>query len=90
MLLTVVYTVMTGLTTIDRLKRKATNTLLDSEDKPIDLEEIFGIQGYWTWPLPMDPVFEHYDAIMGYSTTERLRREQREMEIADAKGFSEV
>lgn len=81
---------MTGLTTIDRLKRKATNTLMESEDEPIDPEEVFGIAGYWTWPLPMDPVFEDYDVVMGYSSTERLLREQRDMEITDLKGFSEV
>jgi hypothetical protein len=89
-LMTVMYTVMTGLTTIDRLKRKATNSLLESEDEPIDPEDIFGIQGYWTWPLPCDPVFEDYDRVMGYSTTERLLREQRDMELAHSKGFSEV
>ena len=93
MLMTVVYTIMTGLTTIDRLKRKATNTLMVSEDEPIELEDIFGIQGYWTWPLPMDPVFEDYDRVMGYSTTERLLREQNDMEVAagiDPKGFTDV
>lgn len=89
MLVTVVYSVMTGLTTIDRLKRKAQNTLHQSEDEPIEAEEIFGIQGYWTWPLPMDPIFEDFDKVMGYSTTERLLREHRDQDV-DTKGFSEV
>jgi len=82
---------MTGLTTIDRLKRKASNTLGQSEDEPIDFEEIFGIQGYWTWPLPIDPVFEDYDKVMGYCTTERLLREQGDLEAADpSKGFTDI
>ncbi len=72
----ITYGVMTGVGTIDRLKRKATDTLFLSEEEPVDLEDIFGISGYWTWPLPIDPVFEDYDRIMGCSTPQRLLREQ--------------
>ena len=84
MLMTVVYTILTGLTTIDRLKRKASSTPVHSDDEPMNLEDIFGIQGYWTWPFPIEPVFEDWDRVMGYSTTERLLREQQQH---DSNGF---
>jgi hypothetical protein len=77
MLMTVVYSIMTGLTTIDRLKRKAKNTLEDCQEEPIDLEHVFGIGGYWTWFIPIDPIFQDWDQVMGYSTTERLLRENQ-------------
>lgn len=77
MLMNVTYGIMTGVGTIDRLKKKADGTIYDSEDEPIKLKDIFGIQGYWTWAFPLDPVFEDYDRVMGYSTPSRLRREQQ-------------
>lgn len=68
---------MTGVGTIDRLKKKASNTVLDSDEEPIALMDIFGMQGYWTWALPMDPIFEDYDRVMGYSIPQRLLREKQ-------------
>lgn len=68
------YGIMTGVGTIDRLKRKASNTWNDSEDEPIPLTDIFGIASIWVWWLPIDPIFEDYDAIMGYATHQRLLR----------------
>ena len=56
---------MTGIGTIDRLKKKATNTMSTSDEEPIDLIDIFGIGGIWTWWLPIDPIFEDYDRVMG-------------------------
>uniref|UniRef100_A0A7S1Y3T6 Palmitoyltransferase n=1 Tax=Grammatophora oceanica TaxID=210454 RepID=A0A7S1Y3T6_9STRA len=76
MLMNVTYGIITGTGTIDRLKKKATNTLYLSEDEPVPLEVVFGIQGYWSWFLPIDPVFADFDKIMGYSTPQRLLREQ--------------
>lgn len=76
MLLNVIYGIMTGIGTIDRLKKKASGTLYDAEDEPMPLKDIFGIQGYWTWFLPVDPVFEDYDRIMGYAIPDRLKRER--------------
>lgn len=76
MLMNVTYGIMTGIGTIDRLKKKADGTLYESEEEPLKLKEIFGIAGYWTWALPIDPVFEDYDRVMGYSIPQRLRREQ--------------
>lgn len=76
MLLNVVYGIMTGIGTIDRLKKKANGTLYDAMDEPVQLKNIFGVQGYWTWILPVDPVFEDYDRVMGYSIPHRLMRER--------------
>ena len=71
---------MTGIGTIDRLKKKATNTMGQSDEEPINLEDVFGIAGYHTWPFPIDPVFEDYDRVMGFSTPQRLSREQNFLE----------
>lgn len=76
MLMNVVYGILTGIGTIDRLKKKATNTMHQSDEEPIPLQDVFGIAGYHTWWLPMDPVFFDYDQVMGYSTPQRLLREQ--------------
>jgi len=70
------YGLMTGIGTIDRLKKKATNTMATSDEEPIALTDVFGIAGIHTWPFPVDPVFEDYDRVMGYSTPQRLLREQ--------------
>jgi len=82
MLMNVTYGLMTGIGTIDRLKKKATNTMSQSDEEPIALKDVFGIAGYHTWPFPIDPVFEDYDRVMGYSTPQRLLREQQFMEQA--------
>ena len=76
MLMNVIYGLLTGIGTIDRLKKKATNTMGDSEEEPIPLTDVFGIGPRWQWPLPMDPLFEDFDRVMGYSTPQRLLREQ--------------
>ena len=82
MLMNVCYGIMTGIGTIDRLKKKATNTMNASDEEPIPLKEIFGIAGYHTWPFPVDPVFEDYDRVMGFSMPQRLAREQQLVEHA--------
>ena len=76
MIMNVTYGIMTGVGTIDRLKKKANNTIVLSEEEPQPLEDIFGVQGLWTWWIPMDPLFEDYDRVLGYSTPQRLLREQ--------------
>ena len=76
MIMNVVYGIMTGIGTIDRLKKKATNSMNDSEEAPVPLTYIFGIGPLWTWPFPMDPIFEDYDQVMQYATPQRLLREQ--------------
>ena len=76
MIMNVVYGILTGIGTIDRLKKKATNTMSDSEEEPIPLKDIFGIGPWYTWPLPVDPLFDDFDNVMGFSTPQRLLREQ--------------
>jgi hypothetical protein len=76
-IMNVTYGIMTGVGTIDRLKKKASSVVPDSDEEPIPLKDIFGIQGYWTWALPMDPIFEDYDRVMGYSQPQRLLREKQ-------------
>lgn len=76
MIMNVVYGILTGVGTIDRLKKKATNTMTDSMEEPIPLTDIFGIGPWYTWPLPVDPLFEDFDQVMGFSTPQRLLREQ--------------
>lgn len=82
----VTYGLMTGIGTIDRLKKKATNTMSQSDEEPIPLKDVFGIAGYHTWPFPVDPVFDDYDRVMGYSMPQRLSREQNFVEQAAAAG----
>ena len=44
------------------------------------MKDVFGIAGYHTWPFPIDPVFDDHDKVMGFSTPQRLAREQQLME----------
>jgi hypothetical protein len=81
MLMNVCYGLMTGIGTIDRLKKKATNTMGSSDEEPIPLKDVFGIQGWHTWPFPMDPIFEDYDVVKGYCMPQRLDRERQFMEF---------
>ena len=81
MLMNVLYGVLTGIGTIDRLKKKATNTMSQSDEEPIALIDIFGIAPLYTWFLPVDPVFEDYDRVMGYSMPQRLDRERQLCEL---------
>ena len=77
MLMNVLYGVLTGIGTIDRLKKKATNTMSQSDEEPIALIDVFGIAPIWTWPFPTDPIFDDYDRVMGYSMPQRLDRERQ-------------
>jgi hypothetical protein len=76
MLMSNIYAIYTGVGTVDRLKKKATNTWHESEEEPTRLSDIFGIAPVWTWPFPIDPIFDDYDRIMGYATPQRLLRAQ--------------
>lgn len=76
MIMNVWYGIMTGIGTIDRLKKKANATMMESDEEPLEWVDIFGIGPYYTWVLPVDPIFEDYDRVMGYSTPQRLLREQ--------------
>ena len=52
MIMNVVYGIMTGVGTIDRLKKKATNTMAESDAEPLDMKDIFGIGPFIMWFLP--------------------------------------
>jgi hypothetical protein len=76
MLMNVCYGLLSGIGTIDRLKKKANNELHLADEEQIPLKDVFGVAGYHTWPFPVDPIFEDFDRVMGYSTPQRLLREQ--------------
>lgn len=80
MIMNVCYGIMTGIGTIDRLKKKATSTMMESDEEPIELVDVFGIGPCYTWLLHMDPIFEDFDRVMGYSTPQRLLRGQLRVE----------
>ena len=74
MLMNVTFGLMTGIGTIDRLKKKANNSIAEAIEEPIPLKDVFGIGGYWTWLLPMDPLLEDHDIVVGYSISYILLR----------------
>mmetsp|Transcript_24289 Transcript_24289/g.48742 ORF Transcript_24289/g.48742 Transcript_24289/m.48742 type:complete len:131 (-) Transcript_24289:197-589(-) len=76
MLMNVQFGLMTGIGTIDRLKKKASGSVADSTEEPIPLKDVFGIGHYISWLFPIDPLFEDYDRVMGFSTPQRLLREE--------------
>lgn len=78
MLMNITYGIMTGIGTIDRLKKKATGTRGSSEEEPIPLEDVFGMNRNITWLLPIEPIYPDYDRVVGYSMPQRLLREGNE------------
>jgi hypothetical protein len=98
--------ITTGLGTIDRMRLKATKNSENASSKapplswedaedPIPLNNIFGDQGYWTWCLPIDPIWDDYERVVGYATRERLNREQLLDQESDSResnfeGYSQV
>jgi hypothetical protein len=86
MLVSVVYGILTGVGTIDRLKRKAGDVWHDATDEPTPLKDIFGIH-IWAWWLPIDPVFDDYDRIMGYVSLTRLLRNEASYDEENQQRF---
>lgn len=39
--------------------------------------QVFGIGPIYTWPFPVDPIFEDFDRVMGYTMPQRLDRERQ-------------
>jgi hypothetical protein len=66
MLMNVTYGIITGIGTIDRMKKKMANTMHLSDEAPILLVDIFGVGHPMSWLLPVDPIFEDYDDVMGF------------------------
>jgi palmitoyltransferase ZDHHC3/7/25 len=77
MLSSVIYGIYTGIGTIDRLKKRATNTWHETTEEAIPLKDIFGVGTRWLWWLPTDPDFDNYDRVMGYATRQRLLRQEQ-------------
>ena len=61
--------------TINRLKKNVNGIFNEEDDEPISLKDVFGVRPWWYWFFPSDPIFEDYDLVMGYCTTQRLLRE---------------
>lgn len=78
MLMNVIYGIVTGIGTIDRLKFKTTNAWEECDKQSVPLTEIFGIGPYWTWVLPIDPLWHDHDEVLGYVTRQRLLRQYKE------------
>jgi hypothetical protein len=76
MILSVFWGIMTGMGTIDRMKKQEEQTFEQSDEEPLPWTDVFGIGSYFTWILPIDPFFDDYDRVMRYSTTDRLQRER--------------
>jgi hypothetical protein len=77
MLMSVFWGITTGMGTIDRMKKQEADTFDESDEEPIPLTDIFGIGPYYTWFLPIDPLFVDHDRVMGFSVTHRLMREKK-------------
>ncbi|EED95884.1 predicted protein [Thalassiosira pseudonana CCMP1335] len=86
MIMNVTFGLMTGIGTIDRLKKKASGQIGEAIEEPIPLKDVFGVGAYVTWLFPIDPVFEDYDRVLGFSTPQRLLRE--EMRDEPSRAFS--
>ena len=76
MLMSLMYSLYTGIGTVDRLKKKATDVWHETTEEPVPWRDVFGIAPVWTWPFPVDPIFDDYDRVMGYATPQRLLRAQ--------------
>jgi hypothetical protein len=81
MIMNVTFGLMTGIGTIDRLKKKANDTIAEAIEDPIPLQDVFGIGAYWTWLFPIDPLFDDHDRVVGYSTPQRLLREEMRADL---------
>ena len=90
-IMNVTFGIMTGIGTIDRLKKKANGVIMDATEEPIPLKDVFGVGAYITWFFPIDPVFEDFDRVMGFSTQQRLLREEmrdQPMRVYSPSGLS--
>lgn len=73
MLMNVIYGIMTGTGTIDRLKQKADETWHLSDEHPTPLWHVWGTGSKLGWILPVDPVWEDFGRLHGYKTTQQAR-----------------
>jgi len=66
MLMNVTYGIISGIGTIDRMKKKANNTINSSSEAGIEFVDIFGIGPIFTWFIPSDPIFEDCERVLGW------------------------
>ncbi len=66
MIMNTIFGVVTGIGTIDRMKKRQANTLHYSDEEPVPLRDIFGIGPSIWWALPSDPVFEDAGRVFGW------------------------
>jgi hypothetical protein len=72
MLMNVIYGVMTGIGTIDRMKKKAAGTMHSAADPPLLLKRVFGVGPLWHWLLPIDPMHEDHGAVFGWRPVKQV------------------
>ena len=63
MLYNQVYAVLTGIGTIDRMKRRARHL----HHQPVPWADVFGVDSFLLWPLPVTPTFDDEDRVLGYT-----------------------
>jgi hypothetical protein len=51
--------------------------LLPRDSHTVSCLQIFGIAPWYTWPLPIDPIFDDYDRVVGFTMPQRLDRERQ-------------
>jgi hypothetical protein len=76
MMLNVIYGIMTGTGTIDRLKQKADSTWHLSDEDPIPMTQIFGDGPVLGWFVPIDPAWDDFGKLMGYGLSDDSWEEQ--------------
>ena len=75
MMMNVIYGIITGTGTIDRLKLKADATWHLSDEDATPLTHIFGTGPLIGWFFPVDPVWEDFGKLMGYGTVDQQSEE---------------
>ena len=49
MIMNIIYGIMTGIGTIDRMKKKSQHTMNVADEEPLLLKDIFGVGPAWQW-----------------------------------------
>ena len=69
---------------------KANNTWEEATEEATPLTRIFGIGPMVLWWLPIDPLFDSYDQVMGYATAQQILRAQRQSELTEEQIQKEI
>jgi hypothetical protein len=76
MLTNVARGVVTGVGTVDRLRKRAAGRWHGAAEEPVPLRRVVGAGPVWTWWLPVDPVFDDAPDVLGYSTKKKSAKQQ--------------